>query len=115
MDVKDKQRAVIEFLSLEGRAGKEIVNCFRNLYGSAARCRASVFRWISEVRCRSEELRNEGRPGRHDQYETDAAIRSIRYEDPNASLRTIAETLSISPETVYVHTSRMGSNLKTLH
>jgi transposase-like protein len=54
MNVKHKQRAVIEFLLLEGRAG-EIVIRLRNLYNS-------VVRWIGEVRRRSEEFRNEGRP-----------------------------------------------------
>jgi hypothetical protein len=88
MDVKDKQRAVVIFLPLEGSAGKEIVIRFGNVYGSAGYWRASVFRWIREVR-RSKE----GRPGRPYQHEADVAIRSVLQENPNASLRTIAETL----------------------
>jgi hypothetical protein len=35
MDVKDKQRAVIEFLLLEGCAGEEIVLRLPNVDGSA--------------------------------------------------------------------------------
>jgi histone-lysine N-methyltransferase SETMAR len=114
MDVKDKQRTVIEFLLLEGCSGDEITIRLKRVYGSAAYCRASVFRWINEVRRGNEELRNEGRPGRPYRYETDAAIRSILREDPNASLRMIAETLSISPETVRAHMSRIGYVLKSL-
>jgi DNA-binding CsgD family transcriptional regulator len=40
-------------------------------------------------------------------------IRSILEEGPNVSLRTIAEILSISPETVYAHTSLTGYTVKT--
>jgi hypothetical protein len=115
IEVKDKSRAVIEFLLLEGCAGEEIVIRLRNIYGSSACCRASGFRWINEVRRGDEELRNEGQPGRPYRYETDAVIRSILEEDWNTSLRTIADTLSISPETVRTHPSQMGDTLKTLH
>jgi hypothetical protein len=89
------------------------VICFRNMYGLAAYYRASVFRWISEVRRSSEELRNERRRSWSDGHESDAAIRSILQEDPNPSLRTIAETLPISPETVRTHMSRINSTLRT--
>jgi hypothetical protein len=114
MDVKDKQLAVIEFLLLEECASEEIVMCLRNLYASAAYCRASVFRWISEVRRGNENLRNKGRPERPFRHETDAAIRTILQEDPNASLRTIAEILSISLETIRAHISRKDDPRRTL-
>jgi hypothetical protein len=61
MNVKDKQRTIIEFLLLEGCAGEEIAVHPRNVYGSAASCRASVFTWISEVHRGNEELRNKER------------------------------------------------------
>jgi hypothetical protein len=67
------------------------------MYGRDAYYRASVFRWMSEICRGKEELRNEGRPLRPYRYETDAALRSILRDDPNASLRTIAGMLSISP------------------
>jgi hypothetical protein len=86
----------------------------RNVYSSAASCRVSVFRWISEIRRGNGELQNGGRPGKPDQHETDVAIRSILQEKPNALLRTIAEILSISPETIRTHMSRIGYTLKTL-
>jgi hypothetical protein len=60
------------------------------------------------------ELQNEGQPGRPCRYETDAALRSILRNDANASLRTIADTLSISPETGRTHISRIGYTLKSL-
>jgi hypothetical protein len=64
IDLKDKQPAIIEFLLLEGYPGGEIAIRFRNVWGSAACSRASVFRWINEVRHGNEELRNKGHPGR---------------------------------------------------
>jgi hypothetical protein len=78
--------------------------------------RASVFRWIQEVRPGNEELRSEGRPGRLCQHEVDAAIRSIPHDEPSALLRIIAETLGISPETVRTHIdmARIGDVLKAL-
>jgi hypothetical protein len=85
MDVKNKQQAVIEFFIFEGCAGETSVM----------------------------SLRNEERPGRRDRHETDAAIRSILQEDPNASLRNIAEALPISPEAVRTHLSRISYTLKT--
>jgi hypothetical protein len=93
MDVKQRQRVVIEFLLLEGCESDDIVLRLQNASGRDAYCEASVFRWANEIRCGSEELRNEGRPGRPYRYKTDAALRSILRDDPNASLRTIADTL----------------------
>jgi hypothetical protein len=56
MDVKDKQRAVIEFLLLKGCTGDKIVVHLQNVYGSAAYCRASVFKRISEVRAATKNF-----------------------------------------------------------
>jgi hypothetical protein len=103
MDLKQKQRAVIEFLLLEGCEGDDIVFRLQNAYGRDAYCWASVFRWMNEICRGSEEIRNEGRLGRPYRYETDAALRSILRNDLNASLLTMADTLSISPETVRTH------------
>jgi hypothetical protein len=57
----------------------------------------------AEIRHGNEELRNDGRPGRPYRYETDAVIRSILQDGPNDSLRTAADMLSISLETVRTH------------
>jgi hypothetical protein len=103
MDMKQKQRAAIEFLLFEGRSSDEIAQRFHDMCGQDADCRASVFRWIQEVRGGNEELRNEGPPGRPCRHEVDIAIRSILQDEPSVSLQTIAETLAISPETVRSH------------
>jgi hypothetical protein len=46
--------------------------------------------------------------------ETDVVIWSTLQEDPNASLRTIAETMLMSPETDCTHVPRMGCTPKIL-
>jgi hypothetical protein len=115
MGVKVKQRTVIKFLVLEGFAGEEIVIHLRNVHGSVAYCHDSVFRWISEVHCGNKELRNKGRPGKPYQHATNAAIWLILQENPNASLRTITEPLSISPGAACMHTLLIGYTLKALH
>jgi hypothetical protein len=111
-DVKDKQRAVIEFLSLEGSPSDEIITRLQNVDGEDAYSRVLVFRWIREVGQDNQELRDEGRPGGPCRPETDDAIRAILFNEPTASLRTIAETLLISPATVRTHLSRIGYTLK---
>jgi hypothetical protein len=73
-----------------------------------------MFQRIQEIRRGNEELPNEGRPGRPCRQEADAAIRSILQDEPSASLRTIAETLAILPETVRTHMARIGYTLKAL-
>jgi hypothetical protein len=104
----------MEFLVLERRSGQEIVIRPRNVHGSAAYCRASAFGWISEVRRGNEELRNEGRLGRRCRHETDVAIRQIRQQGPNASLRINPETLSISPDMIRMHILQIGYTLNVL-
>jgi hypothetical protein len=56
MDIKDKQRAVIEILLFEDWAGEKIAKRLRNVYGSVAYCCTSVFRWISVVRRGTKNL-----------------------------------------------------------
>jgi hypothetical protein len=68
---------------------------------------------MNEIRHANEELRNEGRPESPDRYETDAALRLVLRDDPNASFRTILDTLPISPETVGTHMSRIGDPLES--
>jgi hypothetical protein len=114
IDVKPKQRDAIEFLLFEECEGDDIVLRLQNVYGRDVYCRASVFRWMNEIRRGNEELRNEGRPGRRYRYEIGAALRSILRDDANTSLRTRADTLSISPETVRADLSRVGLTLKSL-
>jgi hypothetical protein len=77
MDVKQKQRAVIEYLLLEECEGDGIVPRLQNASHRDAYCRASGFRWMNEICCGKEELRNEGHTGRPNRYEMDAALGSI--------------------------------------
>jgi predicted ArsR family transcriptional regulator len=65
-----------------------------------------------KVGCSKKKSRNEGRP--EDPINTkNAVIWSILQEGSNTPLRTIAETLSISPEALRTHISRIGCTLKT--
>jgi hypothetical protein len=114
MGVKPKQRAVIEFLLLGECESDDIVLRLQNAYGRDTYCRVSVFRWMNEICHGNEEVGNEERPGRPSRCERGAAICSVLRDDPNASLRTIAGMLSISPETVRTHMSRIARTLKSL-
>jgi hypothetical protein len=55
MDIKEKQRAVIEFRCLEECVSEEVLIGTGNLYGSTARGGASGFRWIRQGRCSNGE------------------------------------------------------------
>jgi hypothetical protein len=114
MDVKQKQRTVIEFLLLEGCEDDGIVLRLQNAYGRDTYCRAPMFKRMNEILRGKEEFRNEGRPRRRYRYEMDVALRSILRDDPNTSLRTMADTLPISPEMVRTHMSRINYTLKYL-
>jgi hypothetical protein len=46
MDAKQKQRAVIEFLLLEGRPGNKTAIRLHDMHEEAAYSRATMFRWI---------------------------------------------------------------------
>jgi hypothetical protein len=114
MDINQKQRPVIEFLPLERCEGADIVLRLQNAYGRDAYYQASVFRWMNEICRGNEEFQNEEGPERPFRYKTDTALRSILRDDPNASLRTIVDTLSISPDTLRTHMPRIGDSLKSL-
>jgi hypothetical protein len=102
MDVKIEQRAVIEFLFLEGFDGEEIDQYLQNVYVNKGHFRATVLQWVKEIRNSNEEFRHE-RPGGRYQYEIDSQIQDILRDDPFTLLRTIADILNISLETVYIH------------
>jgi hypothetical protein len=114
MDVKHKQRAVIEFPLFKCCEGNDMVLRLQNAYGRDTSCRASVFKWTNEIRGGSDELRNEGLPRKSYCYETDAALRSILWDDPNGSLWTITDRLLILSETVRTYMSRIDHTLKSL-
>jgi transposase len=74
MDLKQKQRAVIEFPLLEGRRDDEIAIRLQNVYEAAAYSRATVFRWINKIRNGNSELQSDKSPGRPPRYEADGDI-----------------------------------------
>jgi hypothetical protein len=114
IDVEQKRRAVIEFLLLERCEGDDILLRLQTAHSRDAYNRASVFRGMNEIRRGNEELRNEGCHRRSYCYEMDAALRPILRDDPNTFLRTMADTLSISPETVRTHMWPIGYTMKSL-
>jgi DNA-binding NarL/FixJ family response regulator len=114
MDLKDKERVVLEFLLLKECMGDEIATCLQNVFEKCTYFQATIFQWIKEVCSSTHELRNEGRLGRLCHHEIDAIIQSILWDEPNASLRIIAETLGISLEMVRTHLSMISYTLKVL-
>jgi predicted DNA-binding transcriptional regulator AlpA len=84
MHTKHKQRAVIEFLLLDGRSGDEIIIHLRKVYEKAAYSRTTVFRWINQIRSGNSELQSDKSPGRAPRSEMDGGIRNILRDNPFA-------------------------------
>jgi hypothetical protein len=116
MNMKQKQRAVIEFLLLEGRLGDDIAIHRHTVSEDAAYSRAAVFRWTSKIRSGNSEPQSDKSPGdRLDIRRMGIFDRTILRDNPFAPLHAIAEMLRISPETVWFHLLRTGFVLKALH
>ena len=60
---KVEYRAVIRYLYLKGKTGKEIYNELADVYGSSATSYAQVKFWVREFKCRRTSLEDEARSG----------------------------------------------------
>ena len=56
-------RAVIQYLYLKGKTGKEIHGDLANVYGSSAPSYAQVKFWVGEFKCSRTSLEDEARSG----------------------------------------------------
>ena len=61
---KIEYHAVIRYLYLQGKTGKEIHGELANVYGSSAPSCAQVKFWVGEFKCGRTSLEDEGRSGR---------------------------------------------------
>ena len=64
LDVRQKQRAVIEFLVSEGEPPKQIFERLVNVYGDASLAYSTVKKWVSRIKHEEDDpsLSSLGRP-----------------------------------------------------
>jgi len=99
-----KYRAVIEFLVLEGRNGKEIDERLRAVYGTSAPSTATVYNWVREVKNGRQSLEDDPRTGGPRTAVTEAkvaAVLAMVKEDRQITIAQLAESLGISDGSVH--------------
>ena len=96
---KVEYRAVIRYLCLKGKTGKEIHSDLANVYGSSAASYAQVKCWVGEFKRGRMSLEDEARPG-HPPDATDREmckkVPDLVYSDRRIQVEEIAQALGIS-------------------
>ena len=96
---KVEYRAVIRYLYLKGKTGKEIHSELANVYGSSAPSYAPVKFWVGEFKhCRTslEDEARSGRPLDATDEEMCKKVRDLVYSDRRIQVEEIAQALGIS-------------------
>ena len=95
---KVEYRAVIRYLYLKGKTGKEIQGELANVYGSSTILIWVKF-WVGEFKCgrtSSEDEARSGRPLDATDKEMCKKVRDLVYSDMRIQLEEIAQALGIS-------------------
>ena len=98
-----EHRAVIQYLYLKGKTGKEIYGEFTDVYGSSAPSYAQVKFWVGEFKCGRTSLEDEARSGRPlvaTDKEMCKKVQDLVYSDRRIQVEEIAQALGISHDIV---------------
>ena len=96
---KVEYHAVIRYLYLKGKTGKEIHDELANVYGSSAPSYAQVKFWVGEFKHGRTSLEDEARSGRPldaTDEEMCKKVRDLVYSDRQIQVEEIAQALGIS-------------------
>ena len=96
---KVEYRAVIRYLYLKGKTGKEIHGELANVYGSSAPSYAQVKFWVEEIKRGRTSLEDEARSGRPldaTDKEMCKKVRDLVYSDRRIQVEEIVQALGIS-------------------
>jgi transposase len=109
-----KQRAVIEFLRLEGQIGDQIHQHLRNVYRNEAYSCATVFNRVHEIDQGREDLEDAERSGRPSIFQIDSMLLELLRKFPFYNAHTLAEAVGVSHPTVMHHLNRLGFRYRIL-
>ena len=96
---KVEYRAVIQYLYLKGKTGKEMHGELADVYGSSAPSYAQVKFWVGEFKRSRTSLEDEARSGRPldaTDEEMCKKIRDLVYSDRRIQVEEIAQAFGIS-------------------
>ena len=96
---KVEYRAVIRYLYLKGKTGKEINGELTDVYGSSAPSYAQVKFWVGEFKRGRTSLEDEARSGRPldaTDEEVCKTVRDLVYSDRRIQVEEMAQALGIS-------------------
>ena len=95
---KDEYCAVIQYLYLKGKTGKQIHGELADIYGSSAPSYAQVKFWVGEFKCGRTSLEDEARSGRPldaTDEEMCKKVRDLTYSDRRIQVEEIVQALGI--------------------
>ena len=98
---KVEYRAIIRYLYLKSKIGKEIHGKLADVYGSSAPSYARIKFWVGEFKCGRTSLEDEARSGRPPDATDEEKFKKIRdlvYSDRRIRVEEIAQALGISHE-----------------
>ena len=96
---KVEYRAVIQYLYLKGKTGKEIHGKLADVYGSSVPSYAQFKFWVGEFKCSRTPLEDEARSGRPldaTEEEMCKKVQDLVYSDRRIQVEDIAQALGIS-------------------
>ena len=100
---KVEYRAVIRYLYLKGKSGKEIHGELTDVFGSSALSYAQVKFWVGEFKRGRTSLEDEARAGRPSDATDEEMCKKVRdlvYSDRRIHVEEIAQTSGISHDSV---------------
>jgi histone-lysine N-methyltransferase SETMAR len=92
-------RAVIQFLTLEGKKPQEIFDRMGNVYGTSAPCYTTVKKWAAEFKRGRQSLEDDPRAGRPVEvttHEMCEAVERVVLENRRVKVTEIAERINMS-------------------
>ena len=102
---KVEYRAVIRYLYIKGKTGKEIHGELSDVYGSSAPSYAQVKLWVREFKLGRKSLEDKARSGRPldaTDEEMCKTVGDLVYSDRRILMEEIAQTLGISRGSVSI-------------
>ena len=101
---KNENRAVIEYLHMNGLSAQQIHLDMKEVLGADAPSQATVYRWTTAFKCGRQSTEDEHRSGRPSDTCTEETINSVQdmiLKDRRVTIKYVAECLKLSSGTTH--------------